>query len=171
MTIDVAEPVEEEEVRVILCLPCERFVTQLCQGPTTALANSASSLVSECKGEYGTKISALVTDIKRRTRAGQTTFKAIVFSAWNQLLHIVQKYVFTFLLAMHLISDSTRSLHHRAFTENDIAYVSLLGGASERATTLEEFRKPIDDALKRPRIMLMSLKNNEGNAYFPPISV
>ena len=124
------------------------------------------SLVSECKGEYGTKISALVTDIKRRTRAGQTTFKAIVFSAWNQLLHIVQKYVFTFLLSMHLISDGTCFLHHRAFTENDIAYVSLLGGASERATTLEEFRKPIDDALKRPRIMLMSLKNNEGNAYF-----
>ena len=50
-----------------------------------------SDLVSECVGGFGTKISALMTDIKRKLRADPKYFKAIVFSAWNQFLHIIKK--------------------------------------------------------------------------------
>ena len=102
-----------------------------------------ADLLSECIGDWGTKISALVTDIKRQLRANPATFKAVVFSAWNQFIALIEK----------------------AFGENGIPFVTLLGSTDKRATSLDDFRKPINPAdLAQPRIMLMSLKNREGAA-------
>ena len=61
---------------------------------TASVADTPASMgdvLSECEGDFGTKISAFITDVKRRLRAGPTTFKAVVFSAWNQLLFLLQK--------------------------------------------------------------------------------
>jgi uncharacterized protein (DUF2461 family) len=135
----------------------------------------------DCVGDYGTKISGIITDIKRRMQENANTFKAVVFSAWNQYLNIFQEYVIarlpsTFHLRLECLLTTTscrRCLSfayrsRRALNTNGIANASLLGNIEERATSLAEFRKPIDTSSNaNVRILLISMKNREGREWRP----
>jgi SNF2 family DNA or RNA helicase len=92
--------------------------------------------LNDVRGEWGTKISVLVCELKRHIKL-DATFKAVVFSTWNPMLDFVSQ----------------------ALLDNDVDTVKFYGSAEVRTESLRRIRE--DDLCK---VILVPLRGSSGAA-------